>query len=150
MSLTRPIRADRAQRPAPARDRSTLILVVLCSAAFMAMLDVFVVNVAFNSIGAEYPGSSLANLSWVLNAYTIVFAALLIPAGRLADRYGRKAGFIVGLSVFTAASLACAFAPGLWWLIAFRVLQAAGAAALLPTSLGLLLTALPVERRTTA
>ncbi len=103
MSLTRHTRVDSAQRLAPARDRSVLILVVLCSAAFMAMLDVFVVNVAFNSIDAEYPGSSLANLSWVLNAYTIVFAALLIPAGRLADRYGRKAGFIVGLSVFTAA-----------------------------------------------
>ncbi|MEC3956855.1 MFS transporter [Nocardia sp. CDC153] len=129
------------------RDRSTLILLTLCSAAFMAMLDVFVVNVAFRSIGEAFARSSLSNLSWILNGYTIVFAALLIPAGRLADRYGRKAGFIVGLSVFAGASLACALAPNLWWLIAFRVLQAAGAAALLPTSLGLLLTALPVERR---
>ncbi len=135
---------------APVRDRSNLMLLVLCSAAFMAMLDVFVVSVAFAAIGEGYPGSSLADLSWVLNAYTIVYAALLIPAGRLADRYGRRAGFVVGLVVFTVASLACALGPTLWWLVGFRVLQAVGAAALTPTSLGLLLTALPPERRATA
>ncbi|MEU0508784.1 DHA2 family efflux MFS transporter permease subunit [Amycolatopsis sp. NPDC006125] len=129
------------------RQRDTAIVVVLCLAAFMAMLDVFVVNVAFTDIGASFAGSSLADLSWVLNAYTIVYAALLIPAGRLADRHGRKAGFLVGLTVFTLASVGCAMAPGLWWLVAFRVLQAAGAAALTPASLGLLLTALPPERR---
>lgn len=129
------------------RDRSTAIVFVLCAAAFMAMLDVFVVNVAFTDIGNSFAGSSLSNLSWVLNAYTIVYAALLIPAGRLADRHGRKAGFLTGLTVFTLASVACAAAPSLWWLVAFRVLQAAGAAALTPTSLGLLLTALPAERR---
>ncbi|WP_431902916.1 MFS transporter [Amycolatopsis thermoflava] len=86
---------------------------MLCLAAFMAMLDVFVVNVAFTGIGASFAGSSLADLSWVLNAYTIVYAALLIPAGRLADRHGRKAGFLVGLTVFTLASVGCAVAPGL-------------------------------------
>ncbi|MFB7716502.1 MFS transporter [Nocardia sp. NPDC056100] len=134
----------------PVRDRSNLILLVLCSAAFMAMLDTFIVNVAFTAIGDGFPGSSLADLSWVLNAYTIVYAALLIPAGRLADRYGRKRGFLTGLAVFTAASVACALAPSLWSLIGFRALQAAGAALLTPTSLGLLLTALPVERRATA
>ncbi|WP_209440751.1 DHA2 family efflux MFS transporter permease subunit [Amycolatopsis thermoflava] len=122
-------------------------MVVLCLAAFMATLDVFVVNVAFTGIGASFAGSSLADLSWVLNAYTIVYAALLIPAGRLADRHGRKAGFLVGLTVITLASVGCAVAPGLWWLVAFRVLQAAGAAALTPAGLGLLLTALPPERR---
>ncbi|MFD0686160.1 MFS transporter [Actinomadura fibrosa] len=131
----------------PGPDRSTAILLVLCAAAFMAMLDVFVVNVAFTDIGADFPGSSLPDLSWVLNAYTIVYAALLIPAGRLADRYGRKPGFLAGLTVFTLASAACAAAPSLWWLVAFRTLQAAGAAALTPTSLGLLLTCLPAERR---
>ncbi|MEU4394239.1 MFS transporter [Kribbella sp. NPDC023855] len=131
----------------PVRDRSNLILLVLCSAAFMALLDVFVVNVAFTAIGDSYSGSELSDLSWVLNGYTIVYAALLIPAGRLADRHGRKAGFIAGVALFSLASLACAFAPSLWWLVAFRVLQAAGAAALTPTSLGLLLTTLPAERR---
>ncbi|MFJ8812474.1 MFS transporter [Amycolatopsis thermoflava] len=96
---------------------------MLCLAAFMAMLDVFVVNVAFTGIGASFAGSSLA------------------------DRHGRKAGFLVGLTVFTLASVGCAVAPGLWWLVAFRVLQAVGAAALTPAGLGLLLTALPPERR---
>ncbi|MEU7864692.1 MFS transporter [Nonomuraea sp. NPDC049141] len=137
--------------PAPPRHaRPGAVTFVLCAAAFMAMLDVFVVNVAFTAIGAAYRGSSLADLSWVLNGYTIVYAALLIPAGRLADRHGRKTAFLTGLALFTAASAACAAAPSLWWLVAFRVLQAAGAAALTPASLGLLLTVLPAERRTGA
>jgi MFS family permease len=67
------------------------VLAVLCGAAFMASLDVFIVNVAFDSIGADFPGSSLSQLSWVLNAYAVVFAALLVPAGRIADRYGGRA-----------------------------------------------------------
>ena len=129
------------------RDRSNLILLVLCSAAFMAMLDVFVVNIAFTAIGADYRGASLADLSWVLNGYTIVYAALLIPAGRLADRFGRKSGFLAGVAVFTLASALCAVAPTLWWLNGFRALQAVGAAALTPTSLGLILTAMPTSRR---
>lgn len=144
------MRRPASEAPADAplvRDRSNLILLVLCSAAFMALLDVFVVNVAFTAIGDSYSSADLPDLSWVLNGYTIVYAALLIPAGRLADRHGRKAGFITGVALFSLASLACAFAPTLWWLVAFRVLQAAGAAALTPTSLGLLLTALPAERR---
>ncbi|MFI6316509.1 MFS transporter [Nonomuraea sp. NPDC050556] len=127
--------------------RSRTIVFVLCTAAFMATLDVFVVNVAFTDIGRSYSASSLSDLSWVLNAYTIAYAALLIPAGRMADRHGRKAGFLLGLTVFTLASVACAAAPSLWWLVAFRVLQAAGAAALTPTSLALLLTALAPHQR---
>ncbi|MBU3064888.1 MFS transporter [Nocardia sp. NEAU-G5] len=137
---------DRTAAPRPVRDRSTAIVWVLCSAAFMAMLDVFVVNVAFTKIGESYRGSSLADVSWVLNGYAIVYAALLIPAGRFSDRFGRKAGFLVGLGIFTLASLACAAAPSLWGLVAFRVLQAVGAAALTPASLGLLLTVLPAAR----
>ncbi|WP_280214785.1 MFS transporter [Nocardia cyriacigeorgica] len=126
--------------------RSTAIVWILCTAAFMAMLDVFVVNVAFTNIVESYPESSLADVSWVLNAYAIVYAALLIPAGRLSDRFGRKAGFLVGLGIFTLASLACAVAPWLWTLVVFRVVQAVGAAALTPASLGLLLTVLPPQR----
>ncbi len=130
----------------PGRDRSTVIVWVLCAAAFMAMLDVFVVNVAFTSIGGSYRGASLADLSWVLNGYAIVYAALLIPAGRFSDRFGRKAGFLAGLGVFTLASLLCAVAPTLWVLVGCRVLQAIGAATLTPASLGLLLTVLPAAR----
>src|SRR4051812_37462303 len=103
------------------------ILAVLCGAAFMASLDVFIVNVAFDSIGADFPGTSLGELSWVLNAYAVVFAALLVPAGRIADRYGRRAGFAIGLGLFTIASAACAVSDGIWWLVAFRAVQAVGA-----------------------
>ncbi|MGV9816934.1 MFS transporter [Nocardia xishanensis] len=137
---------DKTTTPRPVRDHSTAIVWILCSAAFMAMLDVFVVNVAFTNIAQSYRDSSLADVSWVLNGYTIVYAALLIPAGRFSDRFGRKAGFLVGLGIFTLASLACAVAPSLWSLVAFRVMQAVGAAALTPASLGLLLTVLPPAR----
>jgi EmrB/QacA subfamily drug resistance transporter len=123
------------------------ILAVLCGAAFMASLDVFIVNVAFDSIGADFPGTSLGELSWVLNAYAVAFAALLVPAGRIADRYGRRAGFAGGLALFTLASAACAVSDGIWWLVAFRAVQAVGAAILTPASLGLVLaTALPEHR----
>jgi EmrB/QacA subfamily drug resistance transporter len=139
--------------PAPtgaASARPGLILAILSGAAFMASLDVFIVNVAFPDIGHDFHGAALSNLSWILNGYAIVFAAMLVPLGRLADRFGRKAGFIAGLSVFTFASAACAVSTGLWMLVTFRVLQAIGAAALTPTSLGLLLTSTPVERRVRA
>ncbi|TYK49390.1 MFS transporter [Actinomadura decatromicini] len=129
------------------RVRPGLVLAVLSVASFMAGLDLFIVNVAFNDIGRDFAGAPMADLSWVLNGFAIVFAALLVPLGRLADRYGRKPGLLLGLAVFTLASQACAMAPSLWWLVAFRVLQAAGAAALIPTSLGLLLSAYPAERR---
>ncbi|MDT7538649.1 MAG: hypothetical protein QOI82_2234 [Actinomycetota bacterium] len=130
--------------------RPDAVLAVLSAAAFMASLDLFIVNVAFDDIRADFGSASLANLSWVLSAYAITYAALLVPLGRMADRYGRKGGFLLGLGVFTAASAACALSPGLWWLVGLRVLQAAGAAALTPTSLGLLLAATPADRRVRA
>jgi EmrB/QacA subfamily drug resistance transporter len=137
--------------PAPrAPARPGVVLAVLSAASFMAALDVFIVNVAFADIGRDFHGESLSNLSWVLNGYTILYAALLVPLGRLADRYGRKNGFLLGLGLFTAASAACAASSGLWMLVAFRIVQAVGAAALTPTSLGLLLAATPIERRARA
>ncbi|MFG3615774.1 MFS transporter [Nocardia sp. NPDC047654] len=146
VAAERTVTTDETTTLRSGRDHSTAIVWVLCAAAFMAMLDVFVVNVAFTKIGESYRGSSLADVSWVLNGYAIVYAALLIPAGRFADRFGRKAGFLVGLGLFTVASLACAVAPSLWALVAFRVLQAVGAAALTPAGLGLILTVLPPAR----
>jgi EmrB/QacA subfamily drug resistance transporter len=118
----------------------------------MSSLDLFVVNVAFDDIGRDLGigragGPSAADLSWVLNAYAVTFAALLVPFGRLADRYGRKRLFVGGLLLFVAASVACATSADVWTLVAFRVLQATGAAAMTPTSLGILMAALPPERR---
>ncbi len=127
--------------------RPALILALLSLAAFMASLDVFIVNVAFDDIGRDFHGVSLSELSWVLNAYTILYAALLVPAGRIADRYGRKAGFLIGVTIFTLASAACAAAEGIWWLVAFRAVQAVGAAILTPASLGLVVAAMPTEIR---
>lgn len=118
------------------------LLATLCLANFMAALDLFVVNVAMQSIGS-YFGGALSNIAWVLSAYAIVFGALLIPAGRAADRFGRKGVFMLGLVLFTAASVACAFSPTLWTLVACRCVQAAGAAILVPSSLGLVLTTTP-------
>jgi EmrB/QacA subfamily drug resistance transporter len=119
------------------------ILATLSLAAFMASLDMFIVNVAFPDIRRDFAGASLAHLSWVLNGYAVLYAALLVPLGRLADRYGRLPGFLAGLALFTAASAACAASQDLWTLVLFRGLQAIGAAALTPTSLGLLLAATP-------
>jgi len=127
--------------------RPSVVLAIASLAAFMASLDVFIVNVAFDDIAADFSGTTLAQVSWVLSAYAIVYAALLVPAGRIADRYGRKGGFLAGLAIFTAASVACAASGGVWWLVAFRILQAVGAAVLTPASLGLVVAAAPLEQR---
>jgi EmrB/QacA subfamily drug resistance transporter len=126
------------------------VLLTVSIAVFLASLDLFIVNIAFPDIQKEFDGSSVAALSWVLNGYAIVFAALLVPAGRYADRLGRKRGFLVGLAIFLAASAACGAAPTLELLVAARVVQAAGAALLMPTSLGLLLPEFPPHERATA
>ncbi|MFH9978026.1 MFS transporter [Streptomyces sp. NPDC017179] len=126
----------------------SVVLTVLCSAAFMANLDVFIVNVAFDDIGRDFGGAHLSDLSWILNAYTIFYAALLVPAGRIADRFGRKGTFMLGLGLFTAASAAGATAQGVWSLVAFRIAQSIGAALLTPSSLGLVIASAPAARRT--
>jgi EmrB/QacA subfamily drug resistance transporter len=129
--------------------RSRLATLVVCAGSFMAGLDLFIVNVAFPELEREL-GSDLGALSWVLNGYTIVFAALLVPAGRWADALGRKRVFLGGLALFTAASAACAGAGSVEVLVALRIAQAAGAALLLPTSLALLLPEFPPEKRALA
>lgn len=123
---------------------------VLLGAASIAGVDLFIVNVAFEEIARDFDTSSLRDLSWILNAYALVFAALLVPMGRLADRFGQKTWFIAGLVLFIASSLACGFAPSVWWLVAFRGLQAVGAAAMTPASLGLLLAAVEPRQRAAA
>lgn len=123
-----------------------LVLAILATASFVAALDVWITNVGLPAIGKGVGERSLSNLSWVLSAYAIVYAALLVPAGRLADRFGRKGGFMLGLSLFSAASLGAGLCSNIWLLVGFRVLQAAGAAVLTPSSLGLVLTTAPPEK----
>jgi EmrB/QacA subfamily drug resistance transporter len=113
-------------------------------------MDLFIVNIAFPSIERDFVGTSDATLSWVLSAYAIVTAALLIPAGRLADLLGRKRLFMAGLVTFVVASALCAAAPGAGWLIGARVVQAAGGAVLMPTSLALLLAEFSGRQRAVA
>jgi NTE family protein len=123
------------------------VLAVCSLAAFMAFLDATIVNIAFPSIERSFHQVSSSWLSWVLNGYNIVFAALLIPAGQLADLVGRRRIFYAGLSIFTLSSLLCAIAPSPATLIGLRIIQALGAALLVPTSLGLLLGELAPEKR---
>ena len=119
--------------------RKWRISLIVCVGVFMASLDLFIVNIAFPAIGEHFGSASLGSLSWILSGYAIVFAALLVPAGRWADAFGRKRAFLLGLAIFVLASAGCALAPSVDALIAARVLQAAGGALMLPTSLGLML-----------
>lgn len=114
---------------------------------FAASLDLFVVNIAMPDLARDLRPGGLAQLSWVLNGYAIVYAALLVPAGRLVDLYGRRRGFLIGVSLFTLASAACALAPSVTLLIAARLVQGFGAAVLTPSSLGVVLPAFPARSR---
>jgi EmrB/QacA subfamily drug resistance transporter len=120
---------------------------IACAGAFLAFLDTTIVNIAFPDISASFAGSGRDALSWVLDGYFVVIAALLVPAGGLADRFGHKRIFLAGVTGFTAASLLCAAAPSLGLLIAFRVVQGVGAAMIAPSSLALVLDSFPLERR---
>ncbi|WP_158228006.1 MFS transporter [Pseudonocardia sp. MH-G8] len=130
--------------------RPGLVLAVTSLAAFLAFLDVTIVNIAFPAISRDFAGTSLADLSWVVTAYNVVFAALLVPAGRLADVAGRKRVLLAGLALFGIASALCALAPTPGALVAARTVQALAAALAAPASVGVLLPAFPPERRGTA
>ncbi|WP_242440967.1 MFS transporter [Streptomyces sp. CB02923] len=126
------------------------MLAIASAAQFLAVLDMIAVTIAFPAIGADFASASPAALSWVLNAYTVVLAALLVPGGRLSDAVGRRRGFLVGMVLFGLASAACGAAPTLAVLIAARVAQGVAAAVLIPTSLSLALPAFPAGERATA
>lgn len=120
---------------------------IACTGAFLVFLDTTIVNIAFPDISASFPEASRGLLSWVLDGYFVVLAALLVPAGGLADRFGHRRVFLVGVASFTASSLLCAVAPTLETLIGARVLQGVGGALIAPTSLAIVLDSFPVERR---
>jgi EmrB/QacA subfamily drug resistance transporter len=115
----------------------------------MILLDITIVNVALPSIQSTL-GVTPANLEWVVNAYVVALASLILVGGALGDRYGRKRVFLIGVAVFTAGSAACALAPDDPELIAARVVQGMGAAIMAPLTLSILVEAFPAERRTTA
>src|SRR3954449_4500840 len=121
-------------------------LAVVSVALFMVTLDNLVVSTALPSLRLDL-GASLEGLQWIVNAYTLAFAVLLLPASALGDRFGRRRMFLIGLGVFTGASALAALAPTTGALIAARAIQGAGAAVVAPLTLTLLSEAFPVDRR---
>ena len=132
--------ARRALRPGA-------VLAVGSASSFLVYLDATIVNIAFPDVRASFEGATLAGLSWILSAYAIVFAALLVPGGRFADVVGGRRLFLAGLAAFTAGSLLCATAPSVPLLVGARVLQAAGGAMLVPSGQLLVMAAFPPEQR---
>ncbi len=138
--------------PAPSRrvrrkPSPRTVLAIASLGAAVALIDATIVNIAFPDIARSFPGTSISTLSWVLNAYNIVFAAFLMAAAGIADLLGRRRVFVFGLALFTVGSLLCAIAPSASALIAFRVVQALGAAFLVPSALALVLNAFPPAHR---
>src|SRR6202167_1450630 len=127
--------------------RRNLVFIVTALGAFMASLYLSIVAVPSPALEHSFPHDSRASLAWVITGYSIVFASLLVTAGRSADRLGRRRLFFLGLGVFTLGSALCGVAPSVDLLVAGRFIQGSGAAAMLPASLGLLLGAFPSERR---
>ncbi|WP_308190758.1 MFS transporter [Streptomyces sp. HPF1205] len=139
-------------RPDAVRNRPDawwLAVATVCFGAFMGQLDASIVTLTYGSLRARFH-APLAGVEWVSLAYLITLVALLVPVGRLADARGRKLFYLYGFVVFTAASAACGLAPSLGALIAFRVVQAAGAAMLQANSVALVATSAPRERMRTA
>jgi EmrB/QacA subfamily drug resistance transporter len=122
------------------------VLGLTAAASLMVVLDALVVSTALTSIQIDLD-ASIEQLEWTVNAYVLSFAVLLMTAAALGDRFGRRRVFVSGLGLFAAASVGCALAPGIGWLIAARVLQGAGAALVMPLALALLGTAFPPELR---
>ncbi len=122
------------------------VLVVVSLGFFMTLLDLTIVNIAIPDMIARLH-ASLDDILWVLNAYALVLAVLVITAGRLGDIFGPRTMFLAGITVFTAASAACGFAPGAGWLIGFRAVQGLGAAMLMPQTLAIVTMSFPPERR---
>ncbi|WP_034216047.1 MFS transporter [Actinoplanes subtropicus] len=125
---------------------AAVVLAVTSAVVFMVFLDATIVNVAFETISRDLHAGA-GRLAWVLNAYSLAFAATLIPAGRLADRYGRRRVFLLGVAGFTLFSALCGFAPNPAVLVAGRGLQGLFAALVIPTALALLLPEVPPARR---
>jgi EmrB/QacA subfamily drug resistance transporter len=130
--------------------RLGVILLIVSGAAFLDFLDVTAVNLAFSEMQADFGGADVTDLAWVITGYSVLFAALLAPGGRLADVLGRRKVFVFGAALFTVASLASALAPTLAVLVVARFVQGAAAALTLPAGLGIVLAESPPDRRAAA
>ena len=128
------------------RGNPWVVLMVLCLGLFMALLDTTIVNIAIPKI-IEGIDASLDEILWVLNAYVLVFAALLITAGRLGDIFGPRRLFVAGMALFTAASVLCGLSGDPTQLIVARALQGVGGAMMSPQPMAIILSIFPSERR---
>ncbi|MCA2208977.1 MFS transporter [Nocardia rosealba] len=140
--------STRPEHPRTSSDTraATRTLAVAVGAAFIAFIDLSVVNIAFPTIASSYPDTPASTLTWIVSGYAIAFAALLTPAGRLADHLGRRRMFALSLAGFAVTSVLCGLAPGAGWLIAGRLLQGLTAAFMVPSALALVLVATPREK----
>jgi DHA2 family methylenomycin A resistance protein-like MFS transporter len=120
-------------------------LYAICFGFFLVLFDTTALNVAVESMHREL-GGSMSGLQWIVNAYSIVFASLVLASGALGDRYGAKRLYQLGLGLFTTMSLGCTFAPNVRWLVVLRMVQGLGAAMMLPSSLALLSHGYPDPR----
>jgi EmrB/QacA subfamily drug resistance transporter len=134
---------------APAAAKQRWVLALTSVASLMVGLDILVVTTTLTTIHLKL-GASLGELEWIINAYTLSFAVLLMTASALGDRFGRRRLFIAGLSLFTVMSAACALAPSIGWLIAARAVQGAGSAMIMPHAMALLSAAYPPQKRAKA
>lgn len=119
------------------KNRRGLALVTLCLAVLIAQVDTTVVNLATHPIG-DYFHAGVSRIQWVLDAYNLTYAALLLTGGLLADLYGRRRLFMTGATIFTSASMLCALAPTIGWMIAGRAIAGLGAALIMPASLAII------------
>lgn len=117
--------------------RRTRVLAILCMSLFIVGIDVTIVNVALPAIQHTFH-ASISGLQWIVDAYTLVLASLLLFSGSMADRFGRRRTFQLGLVLFTAGSLLCSLAPSLAWLIVFRMIQAVGGSMLNPVAMSII------------
>lgn len=123
------------------------VFAIASIAIFMVSLDTTILYAGFNNILQSFPNSKATDLSWAMSGYSIVYAALLTPAGGIADKYGRKKIFMLGTLLFITASFACGTSPSVFWLIVARVFQSIGACLLSPAALALVLETFPKEKR---
>jgi EmrB/QacA subfamily drug resistance transporter len=133
-------------RPASTAPNPWAVLAVLCLGLFMILLDGTIVNIAIPHI-QTYFKTSFSNIEWVMNAYILAFAVLLVPLGRFGDLWGRRKLFVIGMVLFTLGSLACGIAPSIYLLIALRVIQGVGGAAMMPSTLSIVATVFAPEKR---
>jgi EmrB/QacA subfamily drug resistance transporter len=145
-SVAPPSATGQSDGPARTEHSPWLVLFTLCLGFFMILLDTTIVNIAIPDMSVRL-NATLDQILWVLNAYVLVYAVLLITAGRLGDLYGPKQLFLIGLTIFTLASVACGFAHDPAQLIVARIAQGVGGALLTPQTLSVITMIFPAEKR---